>query len=82
MSRYRFINVAEARNLSPSDVKPSDAFPIKVVAVAGRGDDWAAYYGPTEWTDEEVAESGNKLLAAQAEPLFYALRNSGRFYRE
>lgn len=82
MSRYNFIHAAEAHNIRPSEVKPNDAFPIKVVAVAGHGDDWAAYYGPTDWSDEEVAQSGEKLLASQAEPLFYALRNSGRYYRE
>ena len=81
MSTYNFIHASEARNVLPSEIKPSDAFPIKVVAVAGSGDDWAAYYGPSNWTDEEVAESGDKLLSSQAEPLFYAMRNSGRSYR-
>ena len=82
MSEYNFIHAVEARRLSPSDVKSDDAFPIKIVAVAGSGNDWAAYYGPTAWTDELVAEQGDKLTADQAEPLFFALRNSGRHYRE
>jgi len=67
---------------SPSDVEPSDAFAIKVVAVAGYSNDWSAYLGPTYWTDEEVAESGDKLSKEQAEPLFYVLAAAGRFYRE
>ena len=79
--QYNFIHAAEARNLSPSDVKDRDTFPIKVVAIAGHGDDWAAYYGPTDWTDEEIAHNGEKLLKHQAEPLFFVLRNSGRHYR-
>jgi hypothetical protein len=82
MPSYNFIHAEQAYNMSPSDVQPRDAFPIKVVAVAGYGNDWAAYYGPTNWSDQEVAESGDKLAASQAEPLFYALRNSGRHYRE
>jgi len=82
MSNYNFIHAAEARRLSPSDVKPNDAFPIKVVAVAGYGDDWAAYYGPTAWPDEKVAMYGDKLSPDQATPLFFALRHSGRYYRE
>jgi len=78
---YNFIHAAEARNLSPSNVKDRDTFPIKVVAVAGHGNDWAAYYGPTNWTDKQVAQSGDKLLECQAKPLFFALRESGRHYR-
>lgn len=67
---------------SPSDVEPNDAFAIKVVAVVGHGNDWAAYIGPSDWTDTRVADSGDKLLASQANPLFYVLAASGRTYRE
>ena len=66
----------------PNEVECNDAFAIKVVAVAGHADDWAAYYGPSEWSKEQVAQSGNKLAKEQAEPLFYVMRNSGRYYRE
>lgn len=66
---------------SPSDVEQGDAFPIKVVAVAGYADDWAAYQGPSEWSDEMVARGGDKLAREQAEPLFYVMRASGRHYR-
>ena len=79
---YHFIGAEEACNMCPRDVKARDAFPIKVVAVVGFGNDWAAYYGPTRWSDERVAFYGEKLSAEQAEPLFCALRNSGRFYKE
>ena len=82
MSRYNFIHVIEAYGMSPSDVRDRDTFPIKVVAIAGTGNDWAAYYGPTDWTDERVAMHGDKLSQEQAMPLFYVLRNSGRYYRE
>ena len=78
---YNFIDAAEARNMSPSDVKDGDAFPIKIVAIAGYGNDWSAYHGLSEWTDEYIAMYGEKLTQEQAEPLFFALRNSGRHYR-
>jgi len=79
---YNFISAAEARNLSPSDIEDRDAFPIKVVAVAMAGNLWAAFYAPTDESDEDIARYGDKLTQEQAEPLFLALRNSGRHYRE
>ena len=79
MPSYNFKNKETIR---PSDVEPDDAFAIKVVAVAGYDNDWAAYYGPSNWSDEMVAKSGDKLSTAQAEPLFYVLAASGRHYRE
>jgi hypothetical protein len=79
MPQYNFKNKVTT---SPSDVQPDDAFAIKVVAVAGHRDDWTAYYGPSHWSNEMVADSGDKLSAGQAEPLFYVLAASGRYYRE
>ena len=75
---YKFKNLITT---SPSDVEPGDAFAIKVVAVAGYADDWAAYIGPSYWPGERVAEQGDKLSPEQAGPLFYVLRESGRTYR-
>lgn len=66
----------------PCEVENKNAFAIKVVAVAGLDNDWTAYYGPPEWSKEQVAQSGDKLMREQAEPLFYVMRNSGRHYRE
>ena len=76
--RYEFKNPVHTR---PSDVEQGDAFAIKIVAVAGYANDWAAYIGPTDWSDEMVAEQGDKLSPEQAGPLFYVLRESGRSYR-
>lgn len=78
MSDYRFRNKVTT---SPSDVEDRDGFAIKVVAVAGRAFDWTAYVGPSWWSDQQVADHGDKLPASQAEPLFYVLRTSGREYR-
>lgn len=78
MSRFHFRNAASVR---PSDVQDSDAFALKVVAVAGFANDWTAYRGPTNWSDAQVAEGGDKLLAEVAKALFYVLAVSGRRYR-
>lgn len=61
-------------SMSPSCVLDGDAFAIKVVAVAGYDGDWTAYVGPTDWTDEQVAEQGDKLTEAQAGALFYVMQ--------
>ena len=67
---------------APVDVEDGDAFAVKVVAVAGYDNDWAAYEGPSDWTDQEIAGSGDKLSRKAAERLFYVLAESGRHYRE
>jgi len=76
---YRFRN---HYTVSPDDVQADDCFALKVVAVAGYGHDWAAYSGPTDWTDQEVVACGDKLSREQGEPLFYIMRASGRHYRD
>ncbi len=79
ITRRRFRNKA---SVSPSDVQDGDAFAIKVVAVAGFAGDWAAYIGPSDWSDDSVANAGTKLLASVAKPLFYVMAMSGRGYRQ
>ena len=68
--------------VSPSDLRASDVLGFKVVAVIGYGHDWAAYRGLTDWTDEDVAERGDKLDKKTAEGLFYAPKAAGLRYRE
>ena len=51
---------------SPSDVKVGDYCALKIIAVAGYGNKWAAYYGPTDWTDDEVRMGGTKMLKEEA----------------
>ncbi len=74
--RYR-----DKRRVVPDDVQDGDAFAIKVVAVVGFANDWTAYQGPSDWTDDQVAEGGNKVLAEAAKILFYPCATSGRVYR-
>jgi hypothetical protein len=66
-----------AYTTSPQDVEPSDKFAWKVVAVVSFNNavDWAAYRGPTDWSDDEVAMSGSKLKEGTARGLFPLLSN-------
>jgi hypothetical protein len=54
---------------------------VKIVAVAGHANDWAAYRGYSDWPDELVASNGDKIEQEQAEAVFWAMANSGRSYR-
>jgi len=74
----RFRNKAST---SPSDVFNGDAFAIKVVAVAYHPHEWAAYQGPSDWSDQLVAESGDKLDERDASALFFVMRHTKRSYR-
>ncbi|KKN29046.1 hypothetical protein LCGC14_0848020 [marine sediment metagenome] len=65
----------------PSDVQDGDAFPIKIVAVAGFAGDWAAYVGPSDWSDDRIADAGTKISDKAAKELFFVLAMSGRGYR-
>lgn len=65
----------------PNDLQPGDRLGYKVIAVIGQRGDWAAYCGLTDWTDDEVAEGGDKLSQETAESLFYAPRVAGLNYR-
>jgi hypothetical protein len=65
----------------PNELNPGDKLGFKVIAVIGYGGDWAAYYGLTCWTDEEVAEGGDKLNKDAAEKMFYAPVAAGLKYR-
>lgn len=67
----RNLTYAEYYNMRASDFAPNDTVAVKIVAVIGAGGpDWAAYLGLSDWSDEYVAESGDKLPAAAAEALF------------
>ena len=68
-------------SVSPGDVHDQDAFPVKIVAIAGWANDWAAYMGPSHWTDARVANQGTKIDAEAAKALFYVMAMSGRAYR-
>jgi hypothetical protein len=68
--------------IHPGDLKPGDVLGFKVIAVIGEGYDWAAYRSLTDWDDDEVARSGDKIDRMAAERLFYAPFAAGFSYRE
>ena len=72
VGRYRFLNLLGRRELRYGTLalRPGDAVAHKIVAVVGQVGDWAAYVGPTDWTDEQVADRGDKLSRATAEAFF------------
>jgi len=51
---------------------------LRVVAVEGAVNDWAAYAGPVEWDERRVADEGNKLYHAHACEVFQLLK-PGRY---
>ena len=67
----------------PIDLRPDDKLGFKIIAVIGwSGQDWCAYEGLTDWTDEEVASGGDKIGKEVAELLFSAPVKMGLEYRE
>ena len=65
----------------PGVLRPDDALVLKVCAVRGWDSDWAAYQGLSEWSDERVLESGDKLSEEAATALFPSFAASGLAYR-
>ena len=59
----------------PNELEPGDQLGYVCVAVIGYAGDWAAYYGLTEMTPEEVASNGDKMDEAAAKALFPVCRN-------
>jgi len=67
----------------PGELKPGDMLGFKVIAVIGwSGKDWCAYRGLTNWSDERVAQEGDKISREAAESLFYAPTIMGFTYRD
>jgi len=65
----------------PASLKFNDRLGFKIIAVIGGTGDWAAYRGPTNLSDDEIAKSGEKISKEAAEELFYAPRAAGLHYR-
>ncbi|MCK4298971.1 MAG: hypothetical protein KAX80_05530 [Planctomycetes bacterium] len=65
----------------PVTIEDGTRHGMKVLAVAGNYNDWAAYVGPTDKSDAHVVQWGLKLDQATAEALFYDMAHSGREWR-
>jgi hypothetical protein len=66
----RDLTYADYYNMRADAFVPNDTVTVKIVAVIGHGEQWAAYLGLSDWTDDKVARDGDKLLAIAAEALF------------
>lgn len=55
------------------DAEGGTTISVKVVAVIGYADDWAAYWGPTDQSDGWIAHRGDKISRLAAEALFPAI---------
>jgi hypothetical protein len=60
----------------PNKMEQGDGMAMKIVAVVHDGTRWSAYRGPSNWSDERVAQQGDKIPKEAAELLFYACRNA------
>jgi len=67
--------------VNPNNLKPDDKLGFKIIAVIGYNNDWAAYRGLIWWSDEQVANEGDKISKEVAELLFYAPTALGLEYR-
>jgi hypothetical protein len=75
------MNTLNPVSIHPDELKPGDKLGYKVIAVIGYANDWAAYEGLTDWSDDEVANNGDKISKNAAEALFYAPTAAGLKYR-
>ena len=69
------------QNAMFDDLKPGVHLGIKVIATIGQALDWAAYAGPTDWSDQRVADEGDKISKDAAERLFDVCVAAGLTYR-
>lgn len=67
--------------ISPELLKPNDKLGFKIIAVIGYNNDWSAYRGLSDWSDEQTASMGDKISKEAAEALFYAPVALGLSYR-
>ena len=68
-----FTRVALGRHVAVVAVVTEDNDIRHAARVAARVLEWAAYIGPGEWNDEQIARDGHKLHKAEALPFFTGL---------
>ena len=54
-------------------LEPGEQMAFKVVVANGIAKDYAIYYGPTDWTDDQIRSGGTKLDVETALRLAYAI---------
>lgn len=70
MEAKRMLTHAQYYKMNAYEFKPEDAVAVKIVASVGYGEQWAAYVGESDWTDERVLSDGDKIRQKAAEALF------------
>ena len=55
------------------EILEKDRYGYKIIAVVHSKGFWSAYRGLTDWTDQRVAETGDKISRDVAEQLFPTL---------
>ncbi len=63
----------------PGEITDGDRFGYKVICVV-RKNAWAAYRGPTLWSDGKVASAGDLVLEEVASLLFPSVATLGLIY--
>ncbi len=66
------MNTLNPVTANPESLSPDDRLGFKIIAVIGYNNDWCAYRGLTDWSDERCAAQGDKISKDAAEALFYA----------
>lgn len=82
MGRNWIRNLYSTSPMAIGQMATGTAAGYKVVAVCGAANDWSAYRGHLDWSDEQVCMEGDKLSRDAAKALFPSFANSGRYYRE
>jgi len=62
--------------VSPFEVKEGDRYGYKVVAVVWDSNSWCAFRGLTDWTDDYVQASGEKIPFDVAKYLFPSIADA------
>ena len=79
MPKTTYVNKLTIR---PNEIKPGMGMAIKIVARTYDviGGCWCAYLGPSDWDNEEVAESGDQIPEDAARLLFPVFNSTEMVY--
>lgn len=67
--------------IEPGEIKEGDRFGVKIVACIWEGwNGWCVFTGPSDWTDEKVAQQGYEVDIKVAKALFPTLASLKRVY--
>jgi hypothetical protein len=81
MREENFNNTLNPYIIKPQELTPGDRLGYKVIAIIGFNNDWAAYFGRTDQSDDQIEQGGDKLNKLAAIALFPAIVKLGLIYR-